>query len=200
LFDSRNTVIAGIGIAGTVVGHGIDQRIADSNWGDRSLKATFAPGKLSGNFLVQAGGALATWGVGRATTSPKVARIGAEIFRAQVVSQGTAQAIKYVAQRTRPDGSSHSFPSGHAASAFATASVLQSELGWKAGVPAYAAATWIAASRVQTDRHYLSDVIAGATLGILSGRSVTVGHGKGRFSVEPMPLAGGVGVSFTKVP
>jgi membrane-associated phospholipid phosphatase len=137
--------------------------------------------------------------VGRATGSYKVATVGAAIFRAQVVAQGTAQAIKFVAQRTRPDGTSLSFPSGHSAAAFATARVLQSELGWRAAVPAYAAATWVAASRVQMKRHFVSDVIAGASIGILAGRSVTVGRGKARFSVEPMPLAGGVGVNFTNV-
>ena len=60
-------------------------------------------------------------------------------------------------------------------------------------------AGWVAASRVQMKRHYLSDVIAGATVGILAGRSVTVGSRNVRFSVDPMPVAGGMGVSFTKV-
>ena len=48
-------------------------------------------------------------------------------------------------------------------------------------------------------RHYLSDVIAGATVGILAGRSVTVGPRNARFSVDPMPVAGGIGVGFTRV-
>ena len=167
--------------------------------GRGSVHSALTPGKIAGNFLVQAGGALATYGVGRATGSHRVATVGASLFRAQVVAQGTTQAIKFATQRTRPDGTSHSFPSGHSAAAFATASVLHSEIGWKAAIPAYAAATWVAASRVQMERHYVSDVIAGATVGILAGRSVTIGRGNARFSVQPMPLAGGVGVSFTKV-
>ncbi len=195
----EQALVAGIGGLGAVIGHAWDNRVAGSHWGDGPMHSALAPGKLVGNFLVQAGGALATYSVGRATGSHRVATVGAALFRAQVVAQGTTQAIKFATQRTRPDGTSHSFPSGHSAAAFATATVLQSELGWKAAIPAYAAATWVATSRVQMERHYVSDVIAGATVGILAGRSVTIGRGSARFSVQPMPVAGGAGISFTKV-
>jgi membrane-associated phospholipid phosphatase len=191
-----NLAILGAGGAGAIAGHHWDDGASSSSWGDA---AVFAPGKVAGDFLVQTGGAVATYAIGHLTHSPRVARIGAEVFRAQIVSQATAQAIKFSAGRTRPDGTAHSFPSGHSASAFATAAVVQREFGWKAGIPAYAAATWVASSRVQMKRHYVSDVIAGATLGIMAGRSVTVGAGSVRFSVDPMPVAGGMGVSFTKV-
>ena len=138
---------------------------------------------------------MATYAIGRATDSPKVTSIGASLFRAQVVAQTTTQAIKFAVRRTRPDGTSLSLPSGHTAAAFATASALQSELGWKVGAAAYGAAAWVAASRVQARRHYLSDVIAGATIGIMAGRSVAVGNGKMRFALSPMPVPRGIGVS-----
>ena len=77
--------------------------------------------------------------------------------------------------------------------------MLQRNLGWKAGVPAYAMATFVAASRVQTKRHYLSDVTMGAAIGIIAGRSVTVGRGDARFAVAPSALPGGAGVNFTWV-
>jgi membrane-associated phospholipid phosphatase len=44
--------------------------------------------------------------------------------------------------------------------------------GWQLGVPAYAMATLTAFARVEGYHHYLSDVIAGATLGILVGNAV----------------------------
>ena len=60
-------------------------------------------------------------------------------MRAQVLSQTLVQALKYTVRRERPDGSNNkSFPSGHSASAFATATVLHRHYGWKIGVPAYA--------------------------------------------------------------
>jgi len=197
LASPENLLIAGIGGSAALLGRHGDMRASAANWGNHEV---FEPGQLVGAFAVQTGAALVTYGIGRVTDSPRAARIGAGIFRAQLVSQATAQVVKAAAGRTRPDGSnSHSFPSGHSASAFATATVLQRELGWKAGIPAYAMAGWVAASRVQMKRHYLSDVIAGATVGVLAGRSVTVGSRNVRFSVDPMPVAGGIGVSFTKV-
>jgi membrane-associated phospholipid phosphatase len=197
MFTGQNAMIAVIGGSAALVSRHGDQMAATKTWGNED---TFEPGNIVGNFAVQAGGAFLTYTIGRMTNKPKVARVGAEIFRAQIVSQGTAQAIKYAASRTRPDGSNnHSFPSGHSASAFATATVLQKEFGWKAGVPAFAVAGWVAASRVQMKRHYLSDVLAGATVGILAGRSVTIGTGKARFAVDPMAVPGGIGVNFTKV-
>jgi len=197
MFTGQNAMIAAIGGGAALVSRHGDHTAATSGWGNEE---TYEPGNIVGNFAVQTGAAFLTYGIGRMTHSPRVARVGAEVFRAQLVSQGTAQAIKFAAGRTRPDGSDdHSFPSGHSASAFATATVLQKEFGWKAGIPAFAVAGWVAASRVQMQRHYLSDVLAGATVGILAGRSVTVGPRNARFSIDPMPVAGGMGVSFTKV-
>jgi membrane-associated phospholipid phosphatase len=80
---------------------------------------------------------------------------------------------------------------------FATATVLHRNLGWKAGIPAYGFAAYVAASRVQDKRHFLSDVAFGATLGIVAGRAVTVGRGDARFAVAPAPAPGGAAVSFT---
>ena len=197
MFTGQNAMIAAIGGGAALVGRHGDRTAATSGWGDHE---TFEPGNIVGSFAVQTGAAFLTYSIGRVTHSPRTARVGAELFRAQLLSQGTAQAIKFTAARTRPDRSDdHSFPSGHSASAFATATVLQKEFGWKAGIPAYAVAGWVAASRVQMQRHYISDVLAGATLGILAGRSVTVGPRNARFSIDPMPVAGGMGVSFTRI-
>jgi membrane-associated phospholipid phosphatase len=197
MFSGQNAMVAVIGGSATLVARHGDHEASTASWGNESA---YAPGSIVGNFAVQTGAAFATYSIGRMTHSTKVARVGAELFRAQLVSQGTAQALKFATSRTRPDGSdSRSFPSGHSASMFATATVLQKEYGWKLGAPAYALAGWVAASRVESHKHYLSDVFAGATIGILAGRSVTVGTGNARFSVDPMAVPGGIGVNFTKV-
>ncbi|MCC7417542.1 MAG: phosphatase PAP2 family protein [Acidobacteria bacterium] len=147
----------------------------------------------------QVGGALATYTVGRLTRSPRTARVGADLFRAQVLSQVVTQAIKLSARRTRPDGSALSFPSGHTSATFASATVLQRHFGWKAGIPAYAVATFVATSRIEERRHFLSDVAFGAVLGIVAGRTVTVGRGDARFAVAPVATSGGGGIAFTWV-
>ena len=74
----------------------------------------------------------------------------------------------------RPDGSSNdSFPSGHTATAFMGAELVRIEYGddapWLA-VGAYTVATAVGALRVYNNRHWVTDVVAGAGVGILSAR------------------------------
>jgi membrane-associated phospholipid phosphatase len=72
--------------------------------------------------------------------------------------------------------------------------VLQQHFGWRVGVAAYAAASYVAASRLQMRRHYLSDVAFGAALGILAGRTVGRSH---RFVLTPIVTPGGTGAGVT---
>lgn len=74
--------------------------------------------------------------------------------------------LKYSINRTRPDGGGASFPSGHTSSAFQGAAFIHRRYGIKYAAPAYIAGVLVAASRVDADRHHLSDVVAGAVLGI----------------------------------
>jgi membrane-associated phospholipid phosphatase len=80
--------------------------------------------------------------------------------------------IKVSVDRTRPDASDRaSFPSGHTSTTFATATVLNEIYGWRAGAPAFALAALTGLSRMSADRHWFSDVAAGATLGVWLGRA-----------------------------
>jgi membrane-associated phospholipid phosphatase len=195
---SRGTIVwLGVGAAASIVAHASDTRI--SNGFSGSNQETFESGATIGGMPLQIGGALATYTLGRLTNSTGIARVGADLFRAQLLSQVMTQAIKVTARRTRPDGSSLSFPSGHTAATFASATVLQRHFGWKAGVPAYAVAAFVATSRVEEQKHYLSDVAFGAVLGVVAGRSVTVGRGDARFAVVPAATNGGGAVAFTWV-
>jgi membrane-associated phospholipid phosphatase len=108
--------------------------------------------------------------------------------------------LKHTIQRERPDGSNDaSFPSGHSASAFATATVLQRHYGWKVGAPAYALGGYIALARMAWNRHHATDVVMGAGFGIASARTVTMSVAKARFNVGVRPEVGGASVNFTKV-
>jgi len=194
---ARNLSILGIGLglAGAVApaDQSSSTSLSSADWAED----TFGAAALTGAFPVQVAAGFAAYGIGRATGHSRAAQVGADIVRAQFLSQGAAQAIKFAVGRTRPDGSPRSFPSGHSASMFATATVLQKDFGWRVGIPAYAAATYVAAGRIQTKRHYLSDVAFGAAIGMMAGHTVTVGHGKARFAVAPAAMAGGAGVSLT---
>ena len=82
--------------------------------------------------------------------------------------------IKHTAKEMRPDGSTaNSWPSGHTATAFVGATLLHKEYGltrspwWS--VAGYGVATATGVMRVLNNRHWISDVLSGAGLGILSG-------------------------------
>jgi len=89
------------------------------------------------------------------------------------VTLGTVTALKYGLDTERPDGGTRSFPSGHTASAFAGASYLHYRYGWKWGLPTYLAASVVAYSRVEADKHYWYDVVAGAAIANLVAYVVT---------------------------
>ncbi len=91
---------------------------------------------------------------------------------AAIVNFAYTELIKVTVRRERPNGQDNqSFPSGHTSNAFALASVAERHYGWKIGVPAYLLAGVVGASRIGQDKHYLSDVVAGATLGYIVGRT-----------------------------
>src|SRR5215203_2820180 len=80
----------------------------------------FESGNVVGNVVFQVGAGFATYGAGKAIGNQKVAFVGRDIVRAQILSQSLVQTLKYTIRRDRPDHSDNkSFPSGHAASGFA---------------------------------------------------------------------------------
>lgn len=184
-----------IGATGALFSASADQPSSRLLSRSNTLDEVLDPGATIGGARMQMIGALATYGLGRVTRSPKVAAIGGDLIKAQVLTQAVTAGIKLSVGRTRPDGTQYSFPSGHTSVTFASATVLQRHLGLKVGIPAYAVATYVAASRIQERRHYLSDVAFGAALGIIGGRTVTIGRGQTRFGVTPVAVPGGGGVS-----
>src|SRR6266568_5413718 len=84
------------------------------------------------------------------------------------VTLGVTYALKYTIDERRPNGGSQSFPSAHTSISFAAAEFMRKRYGWEYGVPAYAAASFVAYSRVEARDHYPHDVIAGASIGIVS--------------------------------
>ncbi len=82
----------------------------------------------------------------------------------------TTVLLKEMVGRERPNGANHrSFPSGHTSHSFATATIFKESFGWKLGAPAYCLATITAMNRIQDNKHYLSDVVFGASLGTAFG-------------------------------
>ncbi|MDO9183275.1 MAG: phosphatase PAP2 family protein [Bacteriovorax sp.] len=76
---------------------------------------------------------------------------------------------KIAINEKRPNGSNHSFPSGHSTTAFAFSSVVMMEHSLPWGIAANAMATFVGVSRMNDNAHYLQDVLAGATIGTMYG-------------------------------
>ncbi len=85
-----------------------------------------------------------------------------------VATMGATEGFKYAINETRPNGGKHSFPSGHAASAFAGAAYLMRRYGWKYGIPAEAASILVGYARVHNDKHYWHDILGSAVIAHIS--------------------------------
>ena len=197
----RNSLywLVGGGFAAYAV-HGLDDDLNRRLLGS-DISNAFIPGKYIGATEVQVGAALTTYIVGRKRHETRVQHLGMDLLEAQLLTEGIVELTKVAVRRDRPinaDGShaaGYSFPSGHAAITFASATVLQQHLGWKAAVPTYALATYVAASRLHDNRHFVSDVVFGATVGIIVGRSVTW-HGRNTYTLAPVAVPGGLGAAI----
>ena len=105
-----------------------------------------------------------------------------------VATVGLAYGLKHVIHEERPDKSDNkSMPSDTSALAFAPAQFLWDRYGWQYGLPAYAAATFVAWSRVDADKHHWYDVTASAALAFgVSKIFTTTYHPAGlRYGVTP---------------
>ena len=95
-----------------------------------------------------------------------------------IIMLGTVNALKYTTDQIRPDNSSaNSFPSGHTANAFFGAAVLAEEYKDQSivyPIAGYTVATATGVFRMLNNRHWASDVLVGAGIGILSAKAAYV--------------------------
>jgi len=207
-------VILGIGAGGALLAHPVDDEVNARLVGKKSAKWFWAPGKIIGAAPTQAGLAIGLYAIGRYVVPPdpdapategtsprtnKWSHMGFDLLRAQIVSQTFVLATKYAVRRDRPDGSCCSFPSGHAASAFAAASVIERHFGYRMSVPAMVIATYVATSRLHDNVHFLSDVVMGSALGTATGWTVVGRHGRSSYALNPVAVPGGFAFQISHV-
>ncbi|TKK67507.1 phosphatase PAP2 family protein [Ilyomonas limi] len=92
---------------------------------------------------------------------------------AEVLLNAAVQPLKYIYKRPRPNGKLKSFPSAHTATSFLGSELLHQE--WKDRQPAlsctgYVVSAGTAVLRMYHNKHWFSDVLAGAVLGVLSAK------------------------------
>lgn len=197
----QNVYIAAIGGGLAAAVHPADQSFnarLQSHYD--TVNTAFAPGKYLGNTPEQVALSLGTYIFGRLRDQPKVAHLGMDLLQAQILTEILVEPIKFVTHRMRPDNSNHqSFPSGHAAVTFAAATVIERHLGWRKAVLGYAIASYVAASRLHDNRHYVSDVVFGAAVGSIAGRTV-VHHQADYWALTPVAVpGGGVALLVTRI-
>lgn len=195
----QNLYLAGIGgglaLAARPADQGLNVRLRSHY---DIVNTAFAPGKYFGDTPEQVALSLGTFAYGRLFDQPKVSHLGNDLLQAQILTELLVEPIKFATHRQRPDQSNHqSFPSGHAAITFAGATVLERHLGWRKSVLGYAIASYVAASRLHDNRHYLSDVVFGAAVGSIAGRTV-VHHAADYWSFAPVRVPGGIAILATR--
>jgi membrane-associated phospholipid phosphatase len=102
------------------------------------------------------------------------------LIKSELIMTAIVFPLKKLTAVPRPDtGTPNSFPSGHTAQAFAAATFLHKEFGHDHplySVLAYATATGVGMMRVMNNRHWASDVLAGAGIGILATNIAYLTH------------------------
>jgi membrane-associated phospholipid phosphatase len=198
--------ILGIGAAAALAVHPFDDEINEEAMEADGLRKFLTPGKYLGYAWVQGGAAVGLYLVGRYAMEPdvpgthtnKMSHLGFDLLRANLVTTALTYGIKYAAQRDRPTGECCAFPSGHASVTFATAAVLERHLGYRASWPMFILAGYVSASRITDNRHFMSDVLFGAALGMATGWTVVGRHGRNQYSVMPVPVRGGMALSVKR--
>ena len=163
-----------VGAAGAAAAIPADEPITDffqrrSRWqGFDSL------GKTAGKSHVLGPAIGLSFLMSRTTDNPRYQRFTYDLAQGFVITNVVTGGLKEITNRQRPDRTSRlSFLSGHTSNSFMWATVVSHHYGWKAGAPAYVFASYVGASRLHSRKHYLTDVVAGAALGYIVGRTVS---------------------------
>jgi hypothetical protein len=164
-FDTTGLIVLAVGAGATAVAFSQDQVMHDS-WVNNQRMGKDISG--FGNF----------WGTGIPEASIALAQLiwdnknGVPHSQSLIMSTGVVYGLKYATQRPRPDSDTKtSFPSGHTQVSFVTATHIAVAYGVWPSLPFFGAGIITGLSRLADNAHWFSDVVAGATVGILFGRS-----------------------------
>jgi membrane-associated phospholipid phosphatase len=234
-FTRRDLVATGIAIAGTAIVYQYDTRVAHFS------QEPSVQGGASRRRVVHAlttinetpftFGAVAAYGIGRLSHSETTADVGLHMTEALVLTTGIGQLMRGALGRARPssavdgplthrfgrgytDFEYRSFPSLHAATAFAASAAVVEEIRlrrpgavrWAAPL-LYGAATIPGFTRLYLDKHWASDIAAGSFLGALMGiKTVRYAHSHHRTKLDRflgtavIPTPNGTALSMSLTP
>jgi len=150
--------------------------------------------------LVYGGASIITLIIANETGRPKLSLAMESVIESWLITLALTGATKLAINRTRPNGGNYSMPSGHTSAAFSTATVLTSFYGVKAAIPCYFLAGLVSFSRIDSQHHFLTDVLVGAVLGTAIGLGTSSFHKKEHpnYFISPMVSSHGTGLVFHK--
>lgn len=149
-----------LGAAGaTVVAHQYDPEVRDEYGDNRHMPTNIS---RLGSLLGSGGPSIATLTGLLFWDQPEGLKMG----RAVLLTSASHITIAMIANRRRPNNGVRAFPSGHTSTSFAVAGSLAYSYGPWVGVPALALASFVGASRIADNAHWLSDTVAAAGLGL----------------------------------
>ena len=165
---------------------------------DENIQGHFRNGKKLGKFDTVADYmgkpyvifpfAIGTFGTGVLFKNEGIAFLGENLTEALLFNEAMTGGLKIIFNRHRPNGGKYSFPSAHSSTWFTIATVFESLYGPVVGIPSYLLAGMIAFSRVDSNSHFVSDVVFGAALGTAIGWGTTRFHlnENQKFFISPM--------------
>lgn len=132
--------------------------------------------------------------------NPEAHEFAKIMLKSTLYSSLVTGALKETVKESRPNDKNDksSFPSAHSTRAFAFASTVNELHGSSWGIPAYVLATAVAYSRINDNRHYVHDVLAGAAIGASYGISIAQRYRNKNSNTEftALPTGDGLALSF----
>ena len=157
------------------------------------------PGEFAGSAWITAPTVAGLLLAGQKSSDARFRSFTYSLAQGYVINQSIVAGVKKAVGSQRPNGEdSLSFPSGHTSGAFAWATTVSHYYGLKAAIPAYLAAAYVGYSRLDDRAHRLTDVVAGAAIGYIVGKTVSRRANPDRklhWNVV-VPPGGGVGLSL----
>ena len=179
IFSRDNVPLALIGLGLTGLAFTVDHQVQDYFQEKKPMEHQANTGDKIGLVYIHIGIGMAFLGAGELSENKKLADTGIVALEALLVNGIATEGLKYASSRDRPNGKDDlSFPSGHASSTATLAASVSEMYDWdlRISVPLYMITAFVGASRIQANEHYLSDVVAGVTLGTLVGTSFAKYH------------------------
>ena len=223
--DTDDMVLVGAVVVGTAALGRVDRalmlRVQDTAVVERRVLGPIAR-RL--DFIGRPGSIIlggAAFAAGKLTGSDRLADLGLHDATALLVTEVSTRVLKGALGRARPDSGGGtfdfrlgrgwskergSFPSGHASSSFAAAAVVTGEMSrWSSpytvpvGIVMYGGAAAVGLARIFENRHWATDVLAGAALGYLIGDNV-VEHAYRDADDETEPAPSSQGGAASRLP